>query len=45
MMKRGQLDEAVQSPVDFIRVISKSTYRPQLRADDFAPSGLFADRH
>jgi len=45
LMKRGQLDEAVQSPVDFIRVISKSTYRPQLRADDFAPSGLFADRH
>jgi hypothetical protein len=34
LMKRGQLDEAVQSPCDFIRVLSNSEYRPQLRTDD-----------
>ena len=44
LMKRGQLDEALQSPADFIRVLSKSEYRPQLRAADFAPPALFADR-
>lgn len=44
LMKRGQLEEAVQSPGDFIRVLSDSDYRPQLRADDFTPQPLIADR-
>ena len=44
LMKRGQLDEAVQSPGDFIRVLSASEYRPQLRVDDFSPSSLLPER-
>jgi len=42
LLKRGKLDEAVQSPSIFIRVLTDSDYRPQLRADDFAPKHLFA---
>src|SRR5580704_15039947 len=44
LMKRGQLDEAMKSPSDFIRVLTNSRYRPQLRSDDFAPDHMFADR-
>ncbi|MGP0076216.1 MAG: DUF6977 family protein [Bryobacteraceae bacterium] len=44
LMKRRQLDEATKSPLDFIRVLTDSKYRPQLRSDDFAPDHLFADR-
>jgi hypothetical protein len=44
LMKRGELDEALRSPSEFIRALSNSQYRPQLRADDFAPQGLFAGR-
>lgn len=43
LMKRGQLDVAVRSPGDFIRVLSESKYRPQLRLDDFSPSSLLSD--
>jgi hypothetical protein len=44
LMKRGQLDEAVRSPQEFIRVLLDSEYRPQLRSDDFAPENLFAGK-
>ena len=44
LMKRGELDEALQSPSAFIRALSNSQYRPQLRADDFPPQDLFARR-
>lgn len=44
LMKRGELDVALQSPAAFIRALSNSQYRPKLRADDFAPQGLFARR-
>ncbi len=42
LMKRGQLDEAMKSPLDFIRVLTNSEYRPQLRSDDFTSERLFA---
>lgn len=42
LLKRRELDEAVESPSNFIRVLSDSAYRPQLRPDDFAPKRLFA---
>lgn len=41
LMKRGQLDEALRSPADFIRVLTASDYRPQLRAEEFASRHLF----
>jgi hypothetical protein len=41
LMKRGDLDEAVQSPSDCIRILRNSDYRPQLRTEDFAPGRLF----
>ena len=44
LMKRGQLDEALQSPCDFVRVLTESEYRPQLRAEDFEAQSLFAGR-
>jgi hypothetical protein len=44
LMKRGELDQALFSPSAFIRALSNSKYRPQLRADDFAPQRLFAAR-
>jgi hypothetical protein len=42
LMKRGLLDEAVESPDNFIRVISGYDYRPQLREDGNIGAGLFA---
>jgi hypothetical protein len=42
LMKRGQLDEAMESPGNFIQVLTKSRYRPKLRSDDFAPDQMFA---
>lgn len=44
LMKRRQLDEAVESPESFIRILRNSEYHPQLRSDDFAPRELFAAR-
>jgi hypothetical protein len=44
LMKRGELDQALFSPSAFIRALSSFKYRPQLRADDFAPQRLFAAR-
>jgi hypothetical protein len=44
LMKRRQLDEALQSPCDFVRVLTESEYRPQLRDDDFDTQSLFAGR-
>ena len=32
LRKRGQLDEAMGSAADFIRIISASAYRPRLRS-------------
>jgi hypothetical protein len=43
LMKRGQLDEAMKSPSDFIRILKNSQYRPKLRADDFSPDHLFTE--
>lgn len=41
LMKRGDLEGALQSPTVFVQTLLQSRYRPQLRADDFAPQGLF----
>jgi hypothetical protein len=41
LMKRGDLESALQSPTVFVQTLLQSRYRPQLRADDFAPEGLF----
>ena len=41
LMKRGDLENALQSPTAFVQTLLQSRYRPQLRADDFAPQGLF----
>ena len=41
LMKRGDLESALQSPTAFVQTLLQSRYRPQLRADDFAPQGLF----
>lgn len=41
LLKRGQLDEAVQSPSNFLRVLTNSEYHPRLRVDDFASQVLF----
>ena len=41
LMKRGDLESALQSPTVFVQTLLQSRYRPQLRADDFAPQGLF----
>jgi len=42
LMKRRELDEALESPESFIRVLQKSDYHPRLRSDDFSPRKLFA---
>jgi hypothetical protein len=42
LMKRGDLEGALQSPDAFVQNLLKSNYRPQLRADDFATQGLFS---
>ena len=41
LMKNLKLDEAAESPQNFIRVLCDSAYRPQLRSDDFVPKRLF----
>lgn len=43
LMKRDQLDDALLSPRNFLRVLTESKYRPQLRTDDFAPDHMFVD--
>ena len=43
LLKRDLLDEAISSPTAFIRVLTNSNYRPQLRADESATHELFAD--
>ena len=45
LMERGSLNEAVQSPSDFIRVLRNSDYRPQLRTDDVVARPLFTGTH
>jgi hypothetical protein len=42
LMKRGQLDQALRSPADFLDALIHSNYRPQLRSEDFVPKRLFA---
>src|ERR1017187_5930425 len=44
LMKREALDEALQSPSDFVRVLLGSEYRPQLRSENLTPQHLFAGR-
>lgn len=44
LMKRRELDEAVESPENFIRVLRNSEYSPQLRNEQVAPRELFAGR-
>jgi hypothetical protein len=41
LMKRGDLESALQSPTAFVETLLRSKYRPQLRADDFATERLF----
>jgi hypothetical protein len=43
LLERGQLDQAVQSPADFIRTLLESKYRPQLRSEEFTPKKLFTE--
>lgn len=45
LMRREQLDDALRSPADFIRALSNSQYRPQLRIQDFEAAHLFAGKH
>jgi hypothetical protein len=42
LMKRGQLDEAMRSPSNFIHILSDSDYRPRLRVGDTPPNLLSA---
>jgi len=42
LMKRKELDDAIQSPAAFLKRLKDSSYRPQLRTDDFASKELFA---
>jgi len=44
LMRRGQLDEAIQSPKSFLGMLEDSEYRPQLRSEDFVPQVLSASR-
>jgi hypothetical protein len=44
LMKRGDLEHALQSPGEFVQRLTASRYRPQLRADDFAPPDLFPEK-
>lgn len=41
LMKRGDLDAALQSSTTWVQRLLDSRYRPQLRADDFASPDLF----
>ena len=41
LMKRGLLDEGVESPRNFIRLVSRFDYRPQLRAEGQGQPPLF----
>jgi hypothetical protein len=42
LMKKDVLDEATQSPYDFIRLLTASRYRPHIRDDAFSGDRLFA---
>lgn len=42
LMKRQQLDEAVESATNFVKILCDSAYRPQLRSDDFESKRMFA---
>jgi hypothetical protein len=44
LMKRGELDGAMHSPEDFIRVLTNSAYRPRLHNEEFTTQQLFAAR-
>jgi Family of unknown function (DUF6977) len=41
LLKRGDLESAVESPSSFVLTLLRSKYRPQLRSDDFVTEGLF----
>jgi hypothetical protein len=42
LMKRKELDDALQSPERFLKALKQSSYRPQLRSDHFVAKELFA---
>ncbi|MCU1253560.1 MAG: hypothetical protein JWQ49_6589 [Edaphobacter sp.] len=42
LMKRGQLDEAMKSPADFVNILRDSDYRPDLRREETRPTLLSA---
>jgi hypothetical protein len=42
LLKRKELEYALESPVAFLKRLQESTYRPQLRSDDFSSKDLFA---
>ena len=44
LMKLNLLGEAVKSPVDFINLLLRFAYRPQLRTEGSAQPTLFSDR-
>ena len=41
LMKREQLDDAMRSPESFVATLRHSSYRPQLRGDNFSSERLF----
>jgi hypothetical protein len=41
LMKRRELDAVMQSPAAFLKRLRESSYRPQLRGDDFESKELF----
>jgi len=44
LMKRKELDNAIQSSANFLKTLQNSSYRPQLRSDDFTSKHLFVQR-
>jgi hypothetical protein len=40
LMKRRELDEAVLSPDNFLRILNNSNYHPHLRMEEFHPKGF-----
>jgi uncharacterized protein DUF6977 len=43
LLKRNLLEDAVSSPASFIRLLTNSAYRPELREDDASTHKLFSD--
>jgi hypothetical protein len=44
LMKRKDLDNVIESSASFLQALQNSSYRPQLRSDDFASQKLFVQK-